>query len=154
MKIDFILNDKKVSAEVGMKTRLLDLIRKDFNLKGTKEGCSRGECGSCSVIVQGRLVNSCIYPAIQVRGCRVTTIEGLSQGENLHPLQQAFIDTGAVQCGFCTPAMVLGAKVLLDKNPDPSRSEIKEALSGVLCRCTGYLKIIDAVKEAAGKLSK
>ena len=154
MKIKFEINSKKVLIDVDPMKRLLDVIREDLSLTGTKEGCSKGECGACSVIVDGELVASCIYPAAQIQGKKVITIEGLSKGDQLDPIQQSFIEEGAIQCGFCTPAMVLGTKVLLDKNPTPSEDEIKEALSGNLCRCTGYAKIIDAVKKASKKRKK
>ncbi|MEA2081742.1 MAG: (2Fe-2S)-binding protein [Elusimicrobiota bacterium] len=149
MRISFKINGKKVAVEAAPEARLLDVIREDLGLTGTKEGCSKGECGACSVIVDGKLVDSCLFPMLQAEGCAITTIEGVSEGGKLHPIQKAFIEEGAVQCGFCTPGMVLAAKVLLDKNKKPSEEEIKEALSGNLCRCTGYTKIKTAVKKAA-----
>jgi carbon-monoxide dehydrogenase small subunit len=130
---------------------LVDLLRDVLNLKGTKVGCREGECGACTVLVNGDPINSCILPAMKVAGQAVTTIEGLSPGDELDPIQQAFLDEGAVQCGFCTPAMVLTAKALLTKNPDPDESQIRQNLSGVLCRCTGYCKIIKAVRTASKK---
>ena len=151
MRISFKINGKKVSVDVAPEARLLDIIRDELGLTGTKEGCSKGECGACSVIVDGELVNSCLFPASQAEGRVITTIEGLSRGDKIHPIQKAFIDEGAVQCGFCTPGMVLAAKVLLDKKRNPSEEDIKKALSGNLCRCTGYTKIKNAVKKAAKK---
>ncbi len=152
IKISFILNDENVSAEVDPRKRLLDILREDFSLTGVKEGCSEGECGACTVIIDDKAVTSCLVLAPQVNGHRVTTIEGLEKNGELHPLQEAFIKAGAVQCGFCTPGMILAAKALLDKNPDPTREEIKTAISGNLCRCTGYKKIIEAIEVAVSIL--
>ncbi|MDO9513050.1 MAG: (2Fe-2S)-binding protein [Elusimicrobiota bacterium] len=149
MRVSFKINGKKVTLDAAPEARLLDVIREDLGLMGTKEGCSKGECGACSVIVDGELVDSCIFPVAQAEGREITTIEGLSPGGKLHPIQKAFIDEGAVQCGFCTPGMVLAAKALLDKKSNPSDADIKEALSGNLCRCTGYTKIKNAVKKAS-----
>jgi carbon-monoxide dehydrogenase small subunit len=132
---------------------LLAFLREQLKLTGTKEGCGNGQCGACTVIMDGKAVNSCLVLAVQADGARITTIEGVEGPDGLHPLQQAFIDEGAVQCGFCTPGMILSAKALLDENADPDEGEIKEALSGNLCRCTGYVKIIRAVKNAARRLS-
>ena len=132
--------------------RLLDVLRDRLNLKGVKEGCGTGDCGTCSVIIDGRLVNSCLVLAVQARGKRIVTVEGIGTRENLHPVQKAFMKYNAAQCGFCTPAMVLAGKNLLDHNSTPSRDEIREAISGVLCRCTGYYKLIDAIQDAAEKL--
>lgn len=148
IKISFVLNDENVSIEVDPRKRLLDILREDFMLTGVKEGCSEGECGACTVIIDGKAVTSCLLLAPQVNGRRVTTIEGLKKNGELHPLQEAFIKAGAVQCGFCTPGMILAAKALLDKNPNPSREEIKTSISGNLCRCTGYKKIVEAVELA------
>jgi len=149
MRISFKINGKKVTVNTPPEVRLLDVIRDNLGLTGTKEGCSKGECGACSVIVDGKLVDSCLFPVSQAEGCAITTIEGMSKGGKLHPIQKAFIAEGAVQCGFCTPGMVLAAKVLIDKKKNPSDGDIKEALSGNLCRCTGYTKIKNAVKKAA-----
>lgn len=133
--------------------RLIDVLRKTLRMTGTKEGCGEGECGSCTVIIDGRAVNSCLYPALEVEGKSVITIEGLHDKKHkLSAIQQAFIDKGAIQCGFCTPGMIMSAKALFDSNPDPSDEEIREALQGNLCRCTGYVQIIEAVKQAALKL--
>jgi carbon-monoxide dehydrogenase small subunit len=127
---------------------LLDVLREELGLKGTKRGCDQGQCGACTVLLDGRPILSCILLALQADGKKITTIEGLTADEKLHPLQEAFVDEGAVQCGFCTPGMILSAKALLDEKKDPSDHEIRKALSGNLCRCTGYAKIIRAVKKA------
>jgi aerobic carbon-monoxide dehydrogenase small subunit len=150
--LSFELNGRRISVRVEPHTMLIDLLRDGLGLKGTKAGCREGECGVCTVLVNGAPVNSCLMPAMKAQGCAVTTIEGLAAGDQLHPLQEAFIEEGAVQCGFCTPGMILTAKALLDRNPNPGDSEIREALSGVLCRCTGYQKIIQAVRRAARKI--
>ncbi|MCX5976704.1 MAG: (2Fe-2S)-binding protein [Coprothermobacterota bacterium] len=132
--------------------RLLDILREDLTLTGTKEGCGIGECGACTVLVDGEAVNACLILAPQVDGREILTIEGLSERGSLHPLQQAFIDHFAFQCGFCTPGMLMAAKALLDVNPSPSREEIRQGLAGVLCRCTGYIQIFEAVEDAAQAL--
>lgn len=129
---------------------LLDVLRDRLGLTGTKEGCGAGECGACTVLLNGRAVNACLVLAGQVDGAEVVTIEGLAQDGQLHPLQAAFIEHGAVQCGFCSPGMILAAKALLDEQPSPTVEEIKVAISGNLCRCTGYVKIIEAIQAAAG----
>ncbi len=148
--ISFELNGRQVSVISRANRSLLDLLRNDFKLTGLKEGCGEGECGVCTVVMDGETVNSCLVLAPQADGSRIMTIEGLSgEDDNLHPLQEAFLNTGAVQCGFCLPGMILSAKVLLDENQDPSEEEIKTSLSGNICRCTGYQKIIEAVQEAA-----
>ena len=138
-------------VEVGVRDRetLLEVLRGRLGLTGTKQGCDVGDCGSCTVLLDGEPVLSCLTLAADVEGREVLTIEGLARGDELHPLQQAFLDAGAVQCGYCTPGMILTAKALLDRNPRPSRGEIRAALSGNLCRCTGYRKIVDAVELAA-----
>ncbi len=152
-EISFVLNGSQVTAAVEGSTRLLDLLRVSLGQTGTKEGCGEGECGACTVIVDGLAVNSCLYPALEVEGKSVTTIEGLRTLDNeLSIIQQAFVDCGGIQCGFCTPGMILSAKALLDANPDPTDEEIREALLGNLCRCTGYVQIVDAVKTAAREL--
>ena len=130
---------------------LLELLRETLHLTGTKEGCGLGECGSCIVLVDGTPVNSCLMLAVDAQGRQITTIEGLASNGDLHPLQQSFIEKGAVQCGFCTPAMILSAKALLDENPDAGEEEIKQALSGIICRCGNYKKIIEAVRTASDR---
>ncbi|CQR72361.1 Nicotinate dehydrogenase small FeS subunit [Sporomusa ovata DSM 2662] len=143
--IEFTLNGKKIKAEVTADRLLIDLLRDDLGLTGTKKGCGVGECGACTVILDGKTVDSCLVMAVVVDGCNITTIEGLANNGTLHPLQQSFIDHGAVQCGFCTPGMIMSAKALLDENPAPTREEIKVAMSGNVCRCTGYKKIVESV---------
>lgn len=150
MELIFELNGKEVRLpDVPGEESLLDLLRGRLRLMGTKEGCGVGECGACSVLLDGRVVNACLTAAWQAAGREVLTIEGMARGEELHPLQQAFVETGAIQCGFCTPGMIMSAKDLLDRNPEPGDEEIKTALAGNLCRCTGYHDIIRAVKRAA-----
>lgn len=133
-------------------TRLLDVLREQLLLTGTKEGCGEGECGACSVILNGKLVNSCLIPVGQCQGAQITTIEGLGNPSHLSPIQQAFLEKGGAQCGICTPGMVLAAFALLQENPNPSLAEIQEGLSGNLCRCTGYTKIFESVQKAAQEL--
>jgi aerobic-type carbon monoxide dehydrogenase small subunit (CoxS/CutS family) len=147
--IQLTVNGTSYSLLVNEKRSLADFLRKDLNLIGTKIACNSGHCGSCNVLVDGKLVKSCILPVVKADGKDVLTIEGLAGPEGLHPIQQAFITAGAVQCGYCTPGMILAAKALLDRNPDPTEEEIKKALSGNLCRCTGYVKIVEAVQLAA-----
>jgi carbon-monoxide dehydrogenase small subunit len=149
--IELTVNNEVWQVEVEPQSTLLEILRESLHLTGTKEGCGMGDCGTCIVLVDDKPVNSCLMLAIDARGRRVTTIEGLQKGEELHPIQQSFIDEGAVQCGFCSPAMILSAKALLDENPRPNEDEIKRALSGVLCRCGSYKKIIAAVKAASPK---
>jgi len=149
--LTFVVNGGKRTVHVNSDQSLLDVLRNNLRLKGTKNGCSTGDCGACAVIVDGRVVNSCLMLAIQARGSRIVTIEGLGSPKRLNALQKAFVKEGAVQCGYCTPAMILTGKALLDKKPRPSRNEIKRAMSGVLCRCGSYRKIIKAVR-AAGDL--
>jgi len=129
--------------------RLLDVLREDLRLTGTKEGCGEGECGACSVILDGEVINSCLVPVCQVNGSTILTVEGLARDGRLDPLQQAFLECGGAQCGICTPGMLIAARALLDENAHPSRGEIKEAIAGNLCRCTGYVKIIDAIEQAS-----
>ena len=146
----FTLNGRPVSVEVAGSRRLLDVLREDLGATGTKEGCGEGECGACSVLIDGEVVDSCLVAAGQVEGCEVTTVEGLAKGGKLSALQQAFIEKGAAQCGICTPGMLLAAHVLLQQIPRPTADEVRVGLAGNLCRCTGYTKIIDAVL-ACGK---
>jgi len=148
-QLKFNLNGSEVSTKIQPNLLLVDLLRDVLNLKGTKVGCREGECGACTVLVNGEPVNSCILPAMKVSEQSVTTIEGLSKEDELDPIQEAFVDEGAIQCGFCTPAMVLTTKALLGKNPHPDESQIRQSLSGVLCRCTGYRKIVKAVQKAS-----
>lgn len=152
MKISLTVNGEKRKLDVKPETRLLDLIRDDLGLTGTKEGCGKGECGACTIIMNNKVVASCLVLAVQADGAKIKTIEGLGGKDKLHPLQQAFIEKGAVQCGFCIPGMIMSSKKLLDDNINPSEEEIKRGLSGNICRCTGYVKIIDAVKVAAHKI--
>lgn len=152
MHLDFILNGQSVSVEVAGSETLLIVLRNHFGLLGVKEGCGVGECGACTVLLNDRAVNACLVAAGKVRGRRVTTIEGLTRGDELHPLQEGFLKMGAVQCGFCTPGMILAAYSFLKEHPNPTRREIVEGLSGNLCRCTGYHDIIRAVKWAAKRL--
>lgn len=142
------INDKPHEIAVEPNETLTDLLRYRLGLTGTKKGCELGDCGACTVILDGKPVNSCLVLAVQADGSRVTTIEGLEDETGLHPLQQSFVDKGAIQCGFCSPGMILSAKALLDRRPDPDDGEIRRAISGNLCRCTGYQKIIEAVKTA------
>lgn len=147
--IKLMINNQHYEVEVEEDLRLLDLLRDKLHLTGTKEGCGEGECGACTVIMDGKTVNACMVLAFQSDGSSITTIEGVEGEGGLHPIQRAFLDAGAVQCGFCTPGMVLSAKALLDEKPEPTRDEIREAISGNLCRCTGYNKIVDAVEKAS-----
>ena len=152
MNIRFAVNGREVSVETDAETRLLDVLREDLHLTGTKEGCGEGECGACTVLLDGLPVNSCLILAPQVEGRDVLTIEGLAEGSHLHPLQAAFVEQGAVQCGFCTPGFVLSAYALLRSNSSPTDEEILTALEGNLCRCTGYGKIVSAVRSAAERM--
>ena len=154
LTVSLCLNGRPRTFSVEPQETLLHLIREKARLTGTKCGCEMGECGACTVLLDGKPVNSCCIPAVMTDGREVTTIEGIGTPEQPHPLQQAFVEAGAIQCGFCTPGMILSAKALMDKNPAPTREEIRLALSGNLCRCTGYEKIIDAVELAAGMLAR
>jgi len=149
LKISFVLNGKKKTTDVEPDMRVIDLLREHLYLTGTKEGCGSGECGACAILVDGESRLSCLMLAAQLEGKKITTIEGLSKGRMLHPVQKAFVENGAVQCGFCTPGMVMTSVGILSRNPDPSRDEIREGISGNLCRCTGYQKIVDAIEYAA-----
>ncbi|TWJ17033.1 (2Fe-2S)-binding protein [Geobacter argillaceus] len=147
--VHMTVNGNPIEVGVGDEETLLETLRQRLGLTGTKQGCDLGDCGSCTVLLDGKPVLSCLTLAADAEGHEITTIEGLAQGEDLHPVQRAFHEAGAVQCGFCTPGMVLTAKALLDTNPNPDREAIKGALSGNLCRCTGYVKIVNAVEIAA-----
>jgi len=149
MLIRFTLNGKKTQVDCASDRRVVDILREDFGLTGTKEGCGSGECGACTILVDDQNRLSCLMLAAQLEGRTITTIEGLAGESRPHPIQEAFAKHGAVQCGYCTPGMVLAASALLRRNPDPTREQIREALSGNLCRCTGYQKIVDAVESAA-----
>jgi aerobic-type carbon monoxide dehydrogenase small subunit (CoxS/CutS family) len=152
VNVTLIVNGETRTASVPPETTLLHLLRDHLQLTGAKLGCDVGDCGTCTVIVDGKAVNSCLMLAAQADGRSVTTIEGLATREGLHPLQKVFEETGALQCGFCGPGMIMTAKALLDENPDPSAQDVRTALAGNLCRCTGYIKIVDGVQEAAKML--
>lgn len=146
--IRLTINDRDVELAVEPNLTLLDLLRYELGLTGAKKGCELGDCGSCTVILDGKPVNSCLVLAVQTNGRHVLTIEGLETDQGLHPLQKAFVEKGAIQCGFCTSGMILSGKSLLDRNPNPDKEEIRKAISGNLCRCTGYQKIVEAIKNA------
>jgi aerobic-type carbon monoxide dehydrogenase small subunit (CoxS/CutS family) len=150
--IEFILNEESVEVAFAPHKTLLEVLREDLSLTGTKHGCELGECGTCTVLVDGRAVLSCLVLGLDIEGRHVTTIEGMADNSNLHPLQETFADLGAAQCGYCTPGFLLVAKELLEANPQPTRDEIREALAGNLCRCTGYIKIYEAVELAAARM--
>ena len=152
MKIQCMINGQHVERDIDADTRLLDFIRETLHLTGTKEGCGEGECGACTVLMDGKAVNSCLVLAMQADGANVITVEGLAEGHALHPIQQAYVETGAVQCGFCTPGFIMATYALLQDTPDPSEEEILAGLEGNLCRCTGYAKILEAVKLAGSRL--
>ena len=151
MLVTFNINGESRTVEVFPMARLLDVLREQLHLTGTKEGCGEGECGACTIILDGQIVNSCLVPIAQVNGSDITTIEGVAQQDQLHAVQQAFIDHGGAQCGICTPGMVLAAVDLLNRNPEPSETEIRNGLAGNLCRCTGYMKIFESVVRAYQK---
>lgn len=152
-KISFEVNGRAVTVETHSMTRLLDVLREDLKLTGTKEGCGEGECGACSIFLDGELVNACLVPMAQMEGRKVTTIEGLGFEKQMHPIQKSFLENGGAQCGICTPGMVMATAALLKNNPKPSRDEIREGLAGNLCRCTGYVKICDSVEKSIGETS-
>ena len=147
--LSFTINGRKEQVSIPPHRTLLEMLREDLQLTGTKEGCGHGECGACTVILDGKTVNSCLVLAAEADGQDILTIEGLETGDKIHLIQQAFIDESGMQCGFCTPGFILSAKALLDANPAPTREEIKEALVGNFCRCTGYTKILESVEAAA-----
>jgi carbon-monoxide dehydrogenase small subunit len=149
MKISAIVNGNSHQVDVPPMKRLLDVLREDLRLTGSKEGCGEGECGACSVFINGEVVNSCLVPVCQAEGAEILTIEGLTKDDRLIPLQEAMIQIGGTQCGICTPGILMAAKALLDQNPRPTRDEIRAGLGGNLCRCTGYVRIIDAVESCA-----
>jgi len=150
----FNVNGVIYEEEIDHRRTLLEVLRENFGLLGTHKGCDEGQCGACTVLIDGKAVNSCLILAASVQGKKITTIEGLAQGEKLHPIQEAFVEAGAIQCGFCTPGTIMITKAFLDKNPNPTEEEAKRAISGNLCRCTGYFQIIDAVMKAAEKMRK
>ena len=150
--ITFMLNGEQAEVAFAPHKTLLEVLREDLALTGTKHGCELGECGTCTVLVDGKSILSCLMLGLDAEGREVTTVEGMAENGRLHPLQDTFADTGAAQCGYCTPGFMLAAKELIEKNPTPSRDEIKEALSGNLCRCTGYIKIYEAVELAAERM--
>jgi aerobic-type carbon monoxide dehydrogenase small subunit (CoxS/CutS family) len=156
MKVRVALNVNGESREalVPVHKTLLEVLREDLGLTGTKHGCELGECGTCTVLVDGEPVLSCLALPVETEGCRITTVEGMAEGGELHPLQQAFAELGAAQCGYCTPGILLTARALLAERPSPTRQEVKEALAGNLCRCTGYTKILDAVELAALRMGR
>lgn len=151
MELEFKVNGERRRVVVYPMARLLDVLREELELTGTKEGCGEGECGACTVILDGKIVNSCLVPVAQVNGAQVTTIEGVAEAEQLHAVQQSFIEHGGAQCGICTPGMVLAAIDLLERNPQPSEADIRTGLAGNLCRCTGYMKIFESVVRACQK---
>jgi len=149
-RVSFVLNGAATVAEAAGHTLLLDLLRDELGELGTKEGCGKGECGACTVLVDGRAVNACLFPALELEGREVVTIEGLAgPNDRLSPVQRAFVERAGVQCGFCSPGMILASTALLIENPDPSEDEIRDALRGNLCRCTGYVQIVESVRHAA-----
>lgn len=154
VKVGFRVNARDVELDVDPMATLLDVLREQLGLTGTKKGCDVGDCGACTVLMDGKAILSCLTPVLQAAGKEITTVEGLADEGKLHPLQEAFIECGAVQCGFCTPGMLLSAKALLDQNPSTTREAVRVAISGNLCRCTGYRKIIDAIMLASKRIKR
>ena len=152
-QIQLWINKESYDFLVEPRHTLLKVLRENLGLTGTKKGCDTGDCGACTVLLNGRPVNSCLVLAVEANGAKITTIEGLAKGDELHPIQEAFIQHGAIQCGYCTPGMVLSAKALLDENPHPSELEVKKAIAGNLCRCTGYVKIIRAIMSVSKSMN-
>ncbi|MBN9476514.1 MAG: ferredoxin [Bordetella sp. SCN 67-23] len=150
--IEVTVNGEKHSAEVPARRMLSDFLRDDLNLTGTKRGCETGICGACSVLVDGEVVKSCLSLAVQANGRNITTVEGLARGDELHPLQQSFMECGGLQCGYCTPGMLMTACHLLERNPRPTADEVREGLNGNLCRCTGYAQIVESILDASEKM--
>jgi carbon-monoxide dehydrogenase small subunit len=148
-QVRLLVNGTPYELDVEAWETLVDVLRNDLGLTGTKEGCGLGECGACTIIMDGKAVNSCLVLAAEADGKHITTIEGLADGEELHPIQEAFVECGGLQCGFCTPGMIMSTKALLDENPNPSEEEIRRGIAGNICRCTGYAKIIESIKAAA-----
>jgi aerobic-type carbon monoxide dehydrogenase small subunit (CoxS/CutS family) len=153
LTINTKINGESINATADPSTSLLDFLRDTLSFKGTKLCCNTGECGACTIIFNGKPINSCVTVAADADGAEITTIEGLADGDKLHPVQQAFIDTGAVQCGYCTPGYIISVKVLLDRTTNPTAEDIEEAVSGNICRCTGYTKIVDAIHLAADRMA-
>ena len=153
MRLNFFVNDQPVSLEVEPQRRLLDILREDLGLTGTKEGCDEGECGACTVLVDGHPMNSCLVLVAELDGKHVLTVEGLARDGRLHPLQEAFLEVGAVQCGYCTPGMLLSGIALLNLYPHPTREQIRKEMEGNICRCTGYARIADAIQLAAERIN-
>jgi len=153
-KVKFVINGRSYEIPIEPHMTLVEVLRDKLDITGTKISCGAGECGACTVLIDGKPALSCLTLAMTAREKNILTIEGLAEGSNLHPIQKAFVDHGAIQCGFCTPGMILATKALLDENPNPTREEVKRALSGNLCRCTGYVKIVDAVLAAAERIRK
>ena len=153
-RVSLNINGSPYELMVWPSQTLLETLRENLKITGTKEGCGEGECGACTVLLDSKPVNSCLVLAVEADGAEIVTIEGLSDNGNVDPIQEAFIEKGAVQCGFCTPGFIMSAKALLDQNPQPTVEEIMQGITGNLCRCTGYKQIIDAIQDASGKLSK
>lgn len=150
-ELKLTVNNEPYEVFIEPSKTLVELLRDELGLTGTKEGCSEGMCGACTVLIDGKAVKSCLVLAFQAQGKKVTTIEGLAQGDRLHPLQESFVNHGAIQCGFCTPGMILSAKAFLDEYPNPTEEDVKFAIAGNLCRCTGYVKIIEAIVDIASR---